>query len=89
MGLNVLNICFSGGHGIMLGFINSMVHAVMYSYYLISIVRPQWVRQWWKKYITQLQIVIAVRHPDLTLRSRAVRTFVRIPEVGFLHVPAA
>lgn len=41
----------------MLGFINSMVHAVMYSYYLISIVRPQWVRQWWKKYITQLQIV--------------------------------
>ncbi|XP_026732087.1 elongation of very long chain fatty acids protein AAEL008004-like isoform X1 [Trichoplusia ni] len=46
-----------GGHGIMLGFINSIVHAVMYSYYLISIVRPQWVRQWWKKYITQLQIL--------------------------------
>ncbi|XP_052751972.1 elongation of very long chain fatty acids protein AAEL008004-like [Galleria mellonella] len=45
-----------GGHGVMLGFINSIVHAVMYSYYLISIVRPQWVRQWWKKYITQLQI---------------------------------
>ncbi|XP_072934542.1 very long chain fatty acid elongase AAEL008004-like [Epargyreus clarus] len=46
-----------GGHGIMLGFINSLVHAVMYTYYLISIVRPQWVRQWWKKYITQLQIL--------------------------------
>ncbi|XP_053617532.1 very long chain fatty acid elongase AAEL008004-like [Plodia interpunctella] len=46
-----------GGHGIMLGFINSMVHAVMYSYYLVSIVRPHWVRQWWKKYITQLQIL--------------------------------
>ncbi|XP_030034984.1 elongation of very long chain fatty acids protein AAEL008004 [Manduca sexta] len=46
-----------GGHGVMLGFINSIVHAVMYSYYLISIVRPQWVRQWWKKYITQLQIL--------------------------------
>ncbi|CAB3220600.1 unnamed protein product [Arctia plantaginis] len=46
-----------GGHGIMLGFINSTVHAVMYTYYLISIVRPQWVRQWWKKYITQLQIL--------------------------------
>ncbi|KAJ8711368.1 hypothetical protein PYW07_008610 [Mythimna separata] len=54
-----------GGHGIMLGFVNSMVHAVMYSYYLISIVRPQWVRQWWKKYITQLQIlqfVILILH---------------------------
>ncbi|CAH0713848.1 unnamed protein product, partial [Brenthis ino] len=46
-----------GGHGIMLGFINSIVHAVMYSYYLISIVRPEWVRIWWKKYITQMQIL--------------------------------
>ncbi|CAH2051896.1 unnamed protein product, partial [Iphiclides podalirius] len=46
-----------GGHGIMLGFINSWVHAVMYTYYLISIVRPQWVQQWWKKYITQMQIL--------------------------------
>ncbi|VVC92597.1 unnamed protein product [Leptidea sinapis] len=46
-----------GGHGIMLGFINSAVHTVMYTYYLISITRPQWVRLWWKKYITQLQIV--------------------------------
>ncbi|CAK1590408.1 unnamed protein product [Parnassius mnemosyne] len=46
-----------GGHGVMLGLINSMVHAVMYTYYLISIVRPQWVKRWWKKYITQMQIL--------------------------------
>ncbi|XP_041971910.1 elongation of very long chain fatty acids protein AAEL008004-like [Aricia agestis] len=46
-----------GGHGTMLGCINSIVHAVMYSYYLVSIVRPDWVRVWWKKYITQLQIL--------------------------------
>ncbi|XP_045454088.1 elongation of very long chain fatty acids protein AAEL008004-like [Melitaea cinxia] len=46
-----------GGHGIMLGFINSIVHAVMYSYYLISLVKKEWVRIWWKKYITQLQIL--------------------------------
>ncbi|XP_063388500.1 very long chain fatty acid elongase AAEL008004-like [Cydia fagiglandana] len=46
-----------GGHGVMLGFINSVVHTVMYTYYLISVVRPQWVRRWWKKYITQLQIL--------------------------------
>ncbi|XP_022112529.1 elongation of very long chain fatty acids protein AAEL008004 isoform X1 [Pieris rapae] len=46
-----------GGHGIMLGFINSAVHAVMYTYYLISITKPQWVQGWWKKYITQLQIL--------------------------------
>ncbi|XP_011555818.3 elongation of very long chain fatty acids protein [Plutella xylostella] len=46
-----------GGHGVMLGFINSFVHAVMYSYYLVAAARPAWVRQWWKKYITQLQIL--------------------------------
>ncbi|CAG9559027.1 unnamed protein product [Danaus chrysippus] len=46
-----------GGHGIMLGFINSFVHAVMYTYYLISAVKREWVRIWWKKYITQLQIL--------------------------------
>ncbi|XP_046964308.1 elongation of very long chain fatty acids protein AAEL008004-like [Vanessa cardui] len=46
-----------GGHGIMLGFINSIVHSVMYTYYLISIVKREWVRIWWKKYITQLQIL--------------------------------
>lgn len=46
----------------MLGFINSTVHAFMYTYYLISIVRPQWVQQWWKKYITQLQIVRTTSH---------------------------
>ncbi|XP_023951052.1 elongation of very long chain fatty acids protein [Bicyclus anynana] len=46
-----------GGHGIMLGFINSVVHALMYAYYLVAIVRPQWVKLWWKKYITQIQIV--------------------------------
>ncbi|XP_041972279.1 elongation of very long chain fatty acids protein AAEL008004-like [Aricia agestis] len=45
-----------GGHGAMLGIINSMVHTVMYSYYLVALVRPDWVRVWWKKYITQLQI---------------------------------
>lgn len=47
----------AGGHGVMLGFINSLVHTFMYTYYLISIVKPQWVRFWWKKYITQIQIL--------------------------------
>ncbi|XP_049879254.1 elongation of very long chain fatty acids protein AAEL008004-like [Pectinophora gossypiella] len=46
-----------GGHGVMLGCINSLVHAVMYTYYLVSLVRKDWVRVWWKKYITQLQIL--------------------------------
>lgn len=43
-----------GGHITSLGLINSFVHVVMYSYYLISTIRP--IPTWWKKHITQLQI---------------------------------
>lgn len=45
------------GHGVMLGLINSVIHTIMYSYYLVALTKPSWVRQWWKKIITQMQIV--------------------------------
>lgn len=44
-----------GGHFIFLGTINSFVHVVMYSYYLATSFRMD--GPWWKKYITQLQLV--------------------------------
>ena len=48
----------AGGHGIFVGLINSVVHAVMYFYYLLSVVKPEYKKSvWWKKYITQLQMV--------------------------------
>ncbi|XP_074599548.1 very long chain fatty acid elongase 7-like [Brevipalpus obovatus] len=39
-------------------FLNSFVHAVMYSYYALSTMGPE-IRPylWWKKYLTQLQII--------------------------------
>ncbi|CAB3377388.1 Hypothetical predicted protein [Cloeon dipterum] len=47
-----------GGHGTFLGFINSFVHVVMYSYYLITALYPQYKQNiWWKKYITQMQMI--------------------------------
>ncbi|KAF5281629.1 hypothetical protein FQR65_LT02949 [Abscondita terminalis] len=48
-----------GGHGTLLGFINSFIHIFMYSYYLIASLGPQYQKHlWWKKYLTQMQLVI-------------------------------
>ncbi len=47
-----------GGHSIFTGFINSIIHIVMYAYYLITAFSPKYKNNvWWKKYITQMQIV--------------------------------
>ncbi|KAF4516754.1 hypothetical protein B566_EDAN004593 [Ephemera danica] len=47
-----------GGHGTFLGFINTFVHVVMYAYYLITALYPQYKKNiWWKKHITQMQII--------------------------------
>ncbi|CAG4936663.1 unnamed protein product [Colias eurytheme] len=49
---------FPGGHGTMVGVINTFVHVVMYSYYLLTVAFPSVKNSlWWKKYITQLQII--------------------------------
>lgn len=48
----------AGGHSIFTGFINSIIHIVMYTYYLVTAFSPEHKNNvWWKKYITQMQIV--------------------------------
>ncbi|XP_032672912.1 elongation of very long chain fatty acids protein AAEL008004 [Odontomachus brunneus] len=48
---------YPGGHGIFIGIINSFVHIIMYSYYLLAALLPQYQQYlWWKKYITTLQM---------------------------------
>lgn len=50
--------CFVGGHDTFVGFINSLVHMIMYSYYLVTTLNPEYKKNiWWKKHITQLQMV--------------------------------
>ncbi|CAH0554796.1 unnamed protein product [Brassicogethes aeneus] len=47
-----------GGHGTLLGFINSFIHIIMYVYYLISSMGPQYQKYlWWKKYLTRMQLI--------------------------------
>jgi hypothetical protein len=42
----------------LLGVINSFVHIIMYSYYLLAALGPEVQKYlWWKKYITTLQMV--------------------------------
>ncbi|KAI1293577.1 putative protein for very long chain fatty acid elongation [Halotydeus destructor] len=46
-----------GGHGSIIGLVNSLVHVIMYSYYFLAAFGPHMEPYlWWKKYITKLQI---------------------------------
>lgn len=47
-----------GEQGILLGFLNSSVHIIMYTYYMIAAMGPQYRKYlWWKKYVTTIQLV--------------------------------
>ncbi|GBP79559.1 Elongation of very long chain fatty acids protein AAEL008004 [Eumeta japonica] len=47
-----------GGHGTLLGVINSFIHIIMYTYYLISGLGPEYQKYlWWKQHVTTLQLI--------------------------------
>ncbi|KAG8252572.1 elongation of very long chain fatty acids protein-like [Homalodisca vitripennis] len=47
-----------GGHSTFFGMLNTFVHIVMYSYYLLAALGPHMQKYlWWKKYLTALQMV--------------------------------
>lgn len=47
-----------GGHVIFFGTVNTFVHVVMYTYYLVTALYPQYKENiWWKRHITELQLV--------------------------------
>lgn len=48
----------SGGNATFPNILNNFVHICMYSYYMLSAMGPQYQKYlWWKKYMTELQIV--------------------------------
>lgn len=54
----MFDIFFKKTSIIFLGFLNSFVHCAMYSYYFFSSYRPEMKKSlWWKKYITQIQLI--------------------------------
>ncbi|XP_045475589.1 elongation of very long chain fatty acids protein AAEL008004-like [Harmonia axyridis] len=47
-----------GGHSTFFGLLNTFVHVIMYSYYMVSAIGPHMQKYlWWKKYLTTLQMV--------------------------------
>ncbi|GJQ75482.1 hypothetical protein Trydic_g17569 [Trypoxylus dichotomus] len=49
---------FKGGHGTLLGLINSFTHILMYSYYLTTNLNPNFQKYAkWKRHLTELQMV--------------------------------
>ncbi|CAG9817505.1 unnamed protein product [Phaedon cochleariae] len=49
---------FAGGHGTWLGLFNCPIHAIMYTYYTLSILDEKWKANLaFKKFITQIQMV--------------------------------
>lgn len=48
----------AGGQSFFGAMINSFIHVVMYSYYGISALGPEWQKYlWWKRYLTVLQLI--------------------------------
>ena len=48
----------TGSHATLLGLINAWVHVVMYTYYFLTAFKPELKQSfWWKKHITQMQLV--------------------------------
>ncbi|XP_053602818.1 very long chain fatty acid elongase 7-like [Plodia interpunctella] len=48
----------AGGEGAILALLNSIVHVVMYTYYLLSGLGPRFQKYlWWKKYVTKMQLL--------------------------------
>ncbi|KAH1009744.1 elongation of very long chain fatty acids protein 7 [Dendroctonus ponderosae] len=46
-----------GEQGVFIGFLNSLVHVVMYFYYFLSALGPRYQKYlWWKKYMTWMQL---------------------------------
>lgn len=53
---------FAGGHVALFGTINAFVHVVMYFYYLLTAVDASYKKSiWWKRHITELQLVSHMR----------------------------
>lgn len=57
-GMYMATLWIPGGHGCMLGMVNTFVHAFMYFYFFLTAFKPELKRSiWWKKHITQFQMV--------------------------------
>lgn len=51
-----------GGHSTFFALLNTFVHIIMYFYYMVAAMGPQYQKFiWWKKYLTSFQMVSSSR----------------------------
>ncbi|VEN54512.1 unnamed protein product, partial [Callosobruchus maculatus] len=49
---------FPGGHGTFSNLINNLVHVIMYFYYMVAAMGPEYQKYiWWKKHVTTIQLI--------------------------------
>jgi hypothetical protein len=61
---------FPGEQGVVIGCLNSVVHVIMYFYYMVAAMGPKYQKYiWWKKYMTWIQLVSALLHGTLRFLS--------------------
>ncbi|XP_024889864.1 elongation of very long chain fatty acids protein AAEL008004-like, partial [Temnothorax curvispinosus] len=84
-----------GEQGVIIGFLNFLVHVIMYSYYLIAALGPKYKKYlWWKKYMTSIQLlqfVLILIHLILTLimdcrTPKALTYFFVIVTISFMYL---
>ncbi len=52
-----------GGQESFGGFLNSIVHVIMYSYYFVAAMGPEYQKYlWWKRYLTSFQMIQVGEH---------------------------
>lgn len=55
-----------GGHSTFFALLNTFVHIVMYFYYMVAAMGPEYQKYiWWKKYLTTFQMVNPLIDNDL------------------------
>jgi hypothetical protein len=84
-----------GGHGTLLGLINTLVHVIMYLYYMLAAMGPQYQKYLgWKSYVTIIQIVqflIVFHHSSQVLVSdcdypRPIAALLSLNALVFLYM---
>nr|KAF7433883.1 hypothetical protein H0235_002074 [Vespula pensylvanica] len=67
-----------GGHGTLGNLINNAVHVVMYAYYMLAAMGPEYKKYlWWKKHLTTIQLVSSPLDRAFGAGSRTTKVNVR------------
>lgn len=79
---------YPGGHGTLIGVMNSFVHIIMYTYYMFAAMGPKYQRWFsWKRHITTLQMVSTIYWISLQSGRHAASYFYFNSTVSFTVIP--